>query len=75
MKILMIFVACLCFMDFAFSQTNHDFLKFKPRIGFDDTKERVVAKRFSDDGTKLTLIGLFGIVITHTEQHTTTHEN
>ncbi len=61
MKILKTLTICLCFVGFAFTQTNNDFLRFKARIGFDDAKERIAAKRFSDDGTKLTLIGLRSI--------------
>lgn len=58
MKILKTLAICLCLVGCAFSQTNGDFLKFKAQIGFDESKERIAAKRFSDDGTKLTLIGL-----------------
>ena len=63
MKILKTLTICLCFVGFAFSQTNGDFLKFKAQIGFDEVKERIAAKQFSNDGTKLTLIGLKSIQI------------
>lgn len=48
----------------AFAQTNDsNFLQFKARIGFDDEKERIAAQRYSDDGTKMTLIGLKSVQI------------
>jgi WD40 repeat protein len=58
MKILKTLAICLCLVGFAFSQTNGELLKFKARIGFDEEKERIAARYFSKDGTKLTLIGL-----------------
>jgi WD40 repeat protein len=55
--VLILSIACI-------AQTNNsNFLQFNARIGFDDKKERIVAKRFSEDGTKLMLIGLKSIQI------------
>jgi WD40 repeat protein len=58
METLKIILFCLFLVGFSFAQTSSDFLKFKARVGFDDKKERITAKHFSEDGTKLTLIGL-----------------
>lgn len=63
MNILKIFLVCLFLSIVAQAQTGGDVLRFKARIGFDDKKERITAKHFSEDGTKLTLIGLRTIQI------------
>lgn len=62
MKILKIILSGLFLSIVSFAQANNgNFLEFKARIGFDDAKERIVAKQFSADGTRLTLIGLKSI--------------
>lgn len=58
MNILKIFLVCLFLSIAAQAQTGGDVLRFKARVGFDDKKERITAKHLSEDGTKLTLIGL-----------------
>ena len=57
MKILRVLFILLFLSNVAAAQTGGDILQFKARIGFDETKDRIAAKQFSDDGTKLTLIG------------------
>lgn len=63
MKLLKILFILLFLANVAAAQTGGDILQFKARIGFDETKERIAAKQFSDDGTKLTLIGLKSIQV------------
>lgn len=63
LNILKIFLVCFFLSIVAQAQTGGDVLRFKARIGFDDKKERITAKHFSEDGTKLTLIGLKTIQI------------
>jgi WD40 repeat protein len=59
MKFVKIILLGLCLSIISYAQINqNNFLQFKARIGFEDEKERIVAKRFSEDGTRLTLVGL-----------------
>lgn len=60
MKILKIVFLALVLSVVSFAQTNN-YLQFKGRIGFEDEKERIMARQFSPDGTRLTLIGLKSI--------------
>ena len=60
MKILKTILLILSLSVAALAQTNN-YLQFKARIGFDDEKERIVARKFSADGRTLTLIGLKSI--------------
>ena len=57
MNTLKIFLVCL-FLPIVVQAQTGDFLRFKARVGFDDKKERITAKHYSEDGAKLTLVGL-----------------
>jgi len=57
MRILKVFFICLFFTLFSFAQSSDGILRFKAKIGFDDPKERIVAQKSIDNGSKILLVG------------------